>query len=74
MRAVAALLEQGRREGVIRARLPSEALAGLLMGMLRARGRDCEMGTVYCPPLKLVVEVFLRGVTGHNKEMPCGKE
>ncbi len=73
VRAVAALLAQGRSAGAIGSLLPDEALAGLLMGMLRARGRDCEMGTVYCPPLRSVVEVFLWGAR-HNKELPCGKK
>ena len=59
--ALGKILADGVREGVIRPDLPSEALAALLLGMLRTRARELEAADAVS--LEAVVEVFLSGAT-----------
>ncbi len=58
---VTGALEAGVREGRIRADLPVRGLADLLLGMLRARGRQVSEEGSERISLEEIIEVFLRG-------------
>ena len=59
--ALGKILEAGVREGVVRADLPADAQAALLLAMLRARARKLDAPEHV--PLDKVVELFLQGVS-----------
>ena len=67
--AVADLLRRGIEQGAIRGDVPTEALASILLGMLRTHARDMEgsLGETY--GLGTVVDLFLRGA-GTNASGP----
>lgn len=60
MRAMAAVIEQGMLQEVVRRQWPAEDQAMLLLGMLRASQHAPGKRPVM--PVSMVVEVFLRGV------------
>lgn len=59
--AVAGILERGVESGVVRADVSPEVLAGLLLGMLRSRGRQVYDGGSPPPEPEVIVDVFCRG-------------
>jgi len=59
--AVAAILEQGITEGVLRRDLPPDVLAQFLLGMLRTRARDLAQAPAELQRIEVVVELFCRG-------------
>jgi len=61
VQAVAGILDLGVAGGQVRSDLPSSALAELLLGMLRARGRRMHQEGEEILSIKSVVEVFLHG-------------
>ncbi len=61
--AVAAILEQGREAGRIRADLVPEVAANLLLGMLRTRSRDLDDVPEAQRRVELVLDLFLTGAT-----------
>ncbi|MBN1256225.1 MAG: TetR/AcrR family transcriptional regulator [Planctomycetes bacterium] len=63
---VAGILEQGVSEGVIKQELPTETLAALLLGMMRARARELSEDRSNNIKLSEIVDVFLFGVGNHE--------
>jgi AcrR family transcriptional regulator len=61
VQAVAGILELGVAGGQIRSDVPAAALAELLLGMLRARGRRMHQEGEELLSIENVVEVFLHG-------------
>jgi len=59
--ALAAILAQGVREGMVRRDVRPEVLAGFLLGMLRTRARDLADTPARERNLKRVVDLFLAG-------------
>lgn len=61
--AVAEILAKGVAEGQVRADIPPEVLAHLLLGLLRTRARDLSEAAPADCGLALVVDVFYNGVS-----------
>jgi len=64
VQAVAAIIEQGVTGGQVRSDVPTAALAELLLGTLRARGRRMQEEGEELLSIESVVEVFLNGAGG----------
>jgi AcrR family transcriptional regulator len=59
--AMAEVLRRGVEEGVIREDIPADALASVLLGMLRTHARDLAETLGQSRSLRTIVELFLRG-------------
>lgn len=59
--AVAGIIERGVESGSVRSDVSPEVLAGLLLGMLRTRGRHGGGSTCPPPEPEVIVDVFCRG-------------
>ena len=59
--AVGQIIQKGVREGRVRSDVPTEVLAGFLLGMLRTRARTLTDVPVEARPVGLVVDLFCHG-------------
>jgi AcrR family transcriptional regulator len=67
--ALAGILSKGIKEGTIRGDIPTEVLAGILLGMLRTHARDLAETIGESRSLQIVVDLFLQGA-GRNARRP----
>lgn len=66
--AVSRVLDEGKREGLIRADIPLDVLAVFLLGMLRTRGRDCLAHSGPSVSHEHLVSLFLQGAAARSPE------
>lgn len=64
--AVAAVVQKGMDEGVLRPDVPADVQANFLMGMLRTRTRDLREAEAKYRSHQMVVEMFLHGAAGRQ--------
>jgi AcrR family transcriptional regulator len=68
---VATILARGVATGEVRSDVPPDALASILLGMLRTRAREFEAAPPHVRSDAQLVDLFLRGATGAGR---MGKE
>lgn len=61
--AVSGVLDSGIKHGLLRGDLPAEALAVILLGMIRSWHRDLDDRHTVKGCIKLLVDLFLQGAT-----------
>lgn len=66
--AIAVVMRTGMTDGTLRRDIPAEALAILLMGMLRANNRMMAELSETALPCELLVELFCQGAGGRPAE------
>jgi len=59
--AMAEVMDKGKQEGAVRTDIPSEVMAGFLLGMLRTRARELAEVSAADHGVEVVVELFCHG-------------
>jgi AcrR family transcriptional regulator len=66
LRLVAAIFEEGVAQGTVRNDIPSEVLAGFLLGMLRTRAREMARIPWHAKDYGVLVDLFFNGACTQN--------
>ncbi len=66
LRLVAAIFEEGVAQGLVRSDMPSEALAGFLLGMLRTAAREMPEVPRQSKDYSVIADLFFNGACAQN--------